>query len=79
MRAYAAFVKKEFLEMSRTYKLLIMGIIFGVLGLMPQAVNLARTTVFLESPFVSRFMSVPLDISFPRIPPKSTAATISPI
>lgn len=34
MRAYAAFVKKEFLEMSRTYKLLIMGIIFGVLGLM---------------------------------------------
>lgn len=34
MRAYVSFVKKEFLEMSRTYKLLIMGIIFCILGLM---------------------------------------------
>ncbi|MDD5933956.1 MAG: ABC transporter permease subunit [Clostridiales bacterium] len=34
MRAYIAFMKKEFRELTRTYKLLIMGILFFILGLM---------------------------------------------
>lgn len=34
MRAYTAFVKKEFREMARTYKLLIMGIVFFIIGVL---------------------------------------------
>lgn len=34
MRAYIAFTKKEFCEFTRTYKLLIMGAVFLVLGMM---------------------------------------------
>lgn len=34
MRAYTAFVKKEFREMARTYKLLIMGVVFFIIGVL---------------------------------------------
>lgn len=34
MKSYIAFVKKEFLEQARTYKLLILGMVFLLLGMM---------------------------------------------
>ncbi|QNM05004.1 ABC transporter permease [Qiania dongpingensis] len=34
MRAYGAFMKKEFLELFRTYKWLVMGLVFLLLGIM---------------------------------------------
>ena len=34
MRGYLAFVKKEFMEIIRTYKLVVLGAIFLILGIM---------------------------------------------
>lgn len=38
MRAYFAFIKKEFMEYTRTYKLVIMGVVFLLFGIMNPAI-----------------------------------------
>lgn len=58
MRAYVAFTKKEFCEMYRGYKVLIMGIVFLILGLMNPLT--AKFTPELAASFMPDGMNIQL-------------------
>lgn len=56
MKAYFAFTKKEFCEMIRTYKLLIMSIVFIIIGIMNPLT--AKLTPNILSSFMPEGMSI---------------------